>query len=335
MTRTEQEAKIAEILSKKIAHPETSLALARQLWRGAVSGLEFDKANPRSFESWLKERVKSRLVWLGREDYARALVRALWLAPRFAATDFGGARQRDFAQVWTDTARGFLGEIAFQKFLGDRFGVKVRLDARRGALEEFLPSDVKVVDSAGRLRDAKTKISVKTTKFNGRWLDLPGAQFDHSDVFVLVKIGISRLHFSAFLKDISFLRDKLFAWAKDLGELNEEQANELWEETPDFTPIPAYIAGYVKKEGLAMPIHRIGCRKKGRKHERLAIAHGVGLFSLSNVRQHPEVKRIDPKGTLPVVVEPMIELSEAKHFLANSGALEWTEEAWRNLVKKL
>ena len=328
---------VARILLGNIGDVSAVEEIVKQLFRGAVNGLEIDTDDPHSLETWLEQRFKYQLIWLNRNDYARALVRALWLAPRFAATDFGGARQRDFAQIWTDTARGFLGEIAFQRFLDSKLNIKIELDTKRGALEKFLPSDIRVRDSStGQLRDSKEKVSIKTTKFNGRWLDLPGAQYEHSDVFLLVKLGISRLHFSAFLKDISFLRDKLFGLAKDLGELSNAEEQKLWEETPDFTPIPAYIAGYVEKRGLSMPIHQILCRLKGRKYIRISISGGVGLFSLSNVRHHPKALEIDPEGVLRVEIDPIIDsLTESKHFLAHSGALEFGPDAWSRLVKRL
>lgn len=328
----------AQIFSGRIKDASAVGYLTEQLFRGSLNGLEINADDPGSFNTWLEQRFKYQLIWLNRDDYAKALVRALWLAPRFAATDFGGARQRDFAQVWTDTARGFLGEIAFQKFLNSKLNVTIRLDVRRGALEKFLPSDIKVEDgSTGQLRESNVKVSIKTTKFNGRWLDIPGAQFDHSDAFLLVKLGISRLHFSAFLKDISFLKDKLFALAKDMGELSNDQAQKLWKETPDFTPIPAYIAGYIEKQGLTTPIHEIICRVRGWKPKRITISGGVGLFSLSNVRQHPEVAEMDPEvPDLPVEVEPIIKsLTEAKHFLAHSGAMKFGAYAWSDLGKRL
>lgn len=333
----EEGKEVAKILSQKIKDIRTAEELASQLLSGALSGLEVRTEDPSSFKTWLEQRLQYQLTWLDKEDYARALIRALWLAPRFAATDFGGARQRDFAQLWTDTARGFLGEIALQRFLSEKLGFEIELDVRRGNLEEFLPSDIKVRDPrSGQFRAPKKNVSIKTAKFNARWLDLPGAQFEHSDVFVLVKIGISRLHFSAFLKEISFLRDKLFAMARNLGELDNEQANKLWEETPDFIPIPAYVAGYIEKQELQMPVHQINCHVRGRKNRRITITHGVGIFCLRNVRQHPEVMRVDPTGSLPVEVEPIISLlSESKHFLAHSGALKFGAEAWSSLVKSL
>ncbi|MEM1590017.1 MAG: hypothetical protein QXV01_07925 [Candidatus Bathyarchaeia archaeon] len=330
--------RVSDILLSEIGDVGIAEELEQQLLQGALSGLEIPEFLPteKPYEVWLEQRFRFQLIWLDRDDYVRALVRALWLAPKFAATDFGGARQRDFAQVWTDTARGFLGEIALQKFLKEKLNTEVALDVRRGELEEFLPSDIKIKDQTSHgFRPTKIGLSIKTTKFNGRWLDLPGAQFDHSDAFVLVKIGISRMHFSAFLKDISFLRDKLFAVAKHLGELSDNQAEELWKETPNFTSIPAYVAGFIEKRELTMPIHQISCNLKGRKNKRIVISHGVGLFSLSTARTHPDVRKIDPSGTLPIEVEPIIDsLTEGKHFLAHSGALKFGYDAWKELVSR-
>jgi len=81
-------------------------------------------------------------VLLTKEDYLRAALHALSLAPRRAATDYGTSRQRDLAQVWTDAIRGFLGEIAFIKWFKTRFGMEAELDFRKGQIEEFLPSDI-------------------------------------------------------------------------------------------------------------------------------------------------------------------------------------------------
>lgn len=49
----------------------------------------------------------------------------LRLAPKFAATDYGAVRMRDLGQLLTDAIRGFLGELAFTKWLKARFGVSI------------------------------------------------------------------------------------------------------------------------------------------------------------------------------------------------------------------
>ncbi len=325
------ENQISTLLRKQIKNTEVVDFLTERLLRGSINGLELEARHP---HEWLS-RFKYGLVWLNADDYSRALVRALWLAPKFAATDFGTARQRDFAQVWTDTARGFLGEFALKKFLKLKFGIDIHLERRRGQLEKFLRSDIKVRDTkTGKLRDAKRPVSVKTTKFNGKWLDVAGAQLRLSEIFLLVKIGVSRFHFSAFLKDVSFLRDKLFSRARDLGELSEKDAGKLWKETPDFNAIPAYVAGFIEKRGLKLPIDEIQARVAGRTNRRIEVSSGVGLFSLKAVRNHRIVKQLDPDGDLPIAIRPIIKsLSEAKHFLAHSGALKFGPNAWHHFVK--
>lgn len=326
-------SEIKRILREKISDEDSVQMLIAHLLRGAKGSLELDD----SFEDWI-ERFKYQFQWLDKDDYSRALIRALWLAPRFAATDFGSSRQRDMGQVWTDTARGFLGEIALAKFLRERFSVETRLDTKRGDLAEFLPTDIAEMKlPEEEWRAPRLKISIKSTKFNGRWLDLPGAQFEHSDVFVLVKVGILRQHFLAFLKAISFLKDKLFEKAKSLGELDEDDAKELWDEIPEFEPIPTYIAGFINKSGLNLPIHEINIRMVGKfeRTKRLEVSQGIGVFTPENVRSLPEVQEIDPSGGRRIVIVPIIDSLTGQHFFAHSGGLKYGEEEWSRIVEML
>ena len=325
--------RLAEFFKERISDAKSAHAIAVQILRGAQEGLEISSIG---FDAWFENRLKYQFAWLDKDDYSRALVRALWLAPVFAGTDFGSSRQRDMAQVWTDTARGFLGEISVSKFLFEKFGIETALDTRRGKLTEFLPADIVKIKPLYRdWRKPNLRISIKTTKFNGRWLDVPGAQIEHSDVFILVKIGILRHHFLAFLKAISFLKDKLFTRAKNLGELNDNMAEELWNEIPHFDPIPTYIAGYLNKNELNLPVHHIICEKKGRTKIRIAVTQGIGVFSKETLRNHPSIQKFDPEGILRIEIEPIIDSITAAHFLAHSGGLTWGEKEWDRLIKSL
>jgi hypothetical protein len=323
---------VSGLLREQISDKGSVRELAIQLLRGADEGGEVGD----DYDGW-KERFGYQFLWLNRDDYSKALVRALWLAPVFAATDFGRSRQRDMGQVWTDTARGFLGEIALSRLLKEKFSIETKLDTRRGELEEFLPTDIaQIRKPGGDWRRPKLLASIKTTKFNGRWLDLPGAQFEHSDVYVLVKIGILRQHFLAFLKAMSFLRDKLFVSAKALGELTDSDATRLWNEIPEFEPMPAYVAGFLYKDKIKLPISSIEARTVGRNTpNRIEISRGVGLFSEETVRNHPKISALDPTGKLPIVINPIIEALRGAHFLAHSGGLEYGESSWERLAKSL
>jgi len=328
-----QERELTNFFIQRMSDGKSARTLAVQILKGAKGGLEI---NDISFEKWCEDRFKYQFVWLDKDDYSKALVRALWLAPVFAGTDFGSSRQRDMAQVWTDTARGFLGEIAVSRFLYKNFRIETALDTRRGKLTEFLPTDiVRIKFPNDDWRKPNLRISIKTTKFNGRWLDVPGAQIEHSDVFILVKIGVLRHHFLAFLKAISFLKDKLFPKAKNLGELSNDMAKELWNEIPYFDPVPAYVAGYINKKELHLPIHQLICRKKGRSKKRITVTQGIGIFSREILRNHPHVKKLDPDGKLSIEIEPIIKSITTLHFLAHSGGLSWGEKGWQKLIESL
>ena len=331
------ESRCRDILSKRISRSSLIDKLVSDLYRGALNGKELSKGNLESQLKWFENRLKTQLIWIDKDDYTKALVRGLWLAPTFAATDYGGSRQRDFAQVWTDTARGFMGEIALQKFFKKISNVEVGLDLMKGSIDKFLPSDIKVKDAdTNILREPKRLVSIKTTKFNGRWLDLPGAQFDHSDIFILVKLGISRFHFSGYLKDSGFLKDNLLKKAKNLHELDQESIEKLLKDTPSFSEIPAYITGFLEKKGLNLPIHEFNCRKRGRTNIRITIDQGIGLFSRSILRENSKILAIDPSCKLPFEIEPIISaLTDSKHFLANSGALSFGEDKWKKLAESL
>ena len=279
-------------------------------------------------------------VVLDEDDYLKAAVYGLNLAPKLAGTDYGTARQRDLGQLWTDVIRGFLGEIAVAKWLKERFGITAELDYRLGPLEEFLPSDIKSV--AGR--EPRLRVSIKTTKLSGLWLDVPGAQIEHSDVFILVRVGVTREHFVAFLKKISVIRDKLMREAVERGLVKREEIEQIWDSIPEFTAVPAYIAGFLDKTEI-----------QDRLRDRTAVIEADGDVKIRKVVinkflgfWHPgeAIYEKKLKGLLrergrPVKDEMSIEFegigdfSKTLHFIASSGVLKKRKEDWEKLVERL
>ncbi|MEM2002781.1 MAG: hypothetical protein QXT77_09070, partial [Candidatus Methanomethylicaceae archaeon] len=303
-----------------------------------------------SVSEWVKNLSFSSVL-LTKEDYLRAALHALSLAPRIAATDYGTSRQRDLAQVWTDAIRGFLGEIAFIKWLKTRFGMEAELDFRKGQLEEFLPSDITKIAVFGEpWRKPKLRISIKTTKLQGMWLDIPYAQLEHSDIFVLVRVGVSRSHFIAFLKEISVIRDKIFRMAKELGMHFEE--DELWSAVPDFTDIPAFVVGFfdksehpnIERDRTAVLIAdgRISSSRKGTV--KLSLNKFMGWWNPSNPACKQRVAdALRKRGvSIPedlnkfeVELEGIGTPSETLHFFVSSGILKCGEESWRSILTRL
>jgi hypothetical protein len=311
-----------------------------EICNGAVRGLDISDFN--SMKEWA-EWLSFASAVLDETDYLRATIYAVSLAPKLAGTDYGTARQRDLGQLWTDAIRGFLGEIALAKWLNQRFGIKVSLCYRKGDLEEFLPSDIKEVNG----RPPNLNVSIKTTKLGGIWLDVPYKQIEHSDVFVLVRVGVGREHFVAFLKSISVIRDKILKKGLDLGIVSENEYEDILNEIPDFEKIPAYIAGFLDKREFRDQLEKDLVLTadgviKGRKSRKMVVNKFLGFW-------HPEEERYKKAllekymkahpGASPDVVkiefEGIGDFSKTLHFVASSGVLKRKKHEWSSLVEHL
>ncbi|MFP3320107.1 MAG: hypothetical protein RXO24_06060 [Acidilobus sp.] len=307
------------------------------LCEGAVRGLDVDQLG--GLDKWIDWLNWSSVV-LDENDYLKVALHALRLAPTLRGTDYGTARQRDLGQLWTDAIRGFLGEIAFAKWLREKYGLAVELDYSRGSLEEHLPSDIKSVNG----RQPGIKISIKTTKLNGIWLDVPGAQIEHSDVYVLVRVGVTREHLIAFFKKISVIRDKLMQIARERGLLSEEELREIWNAVPDFSPLPAYVAGFLDKSEISEHIkneHSIIEADGTVKVSKIVINKYMGYWHsgediyAKNLREYLKRKGKSIKDNMKIEFEGIGEFSRAPHFIASSGLLKKRKEDWDSIVARL
>ncbi len=307
------------------------------LCEGAVRGRDIESFS--SIDEWI-EWLSWSTVLLDENDYLLAAVHALDLAPRLAGTDYGTSRQRDLGQLWTDTIRGFLGEIAFVKWLKLRFGIEAELDYRKGPLTEFLPSDVKTVSG----RTPNLNISIKTTKPRGIWLDIPYKQIEHSDIFILVRVGVTRKHFLAFLKKISAIKDKIIRKALEIGIVSDEEVESIWDTIPEFTNIPAYVAGFfdkreygdhIKKRDSLFIVDGEMKRKKfvinkfaGYWHPKQDAYRRKVIELLRNQGNHvPENIKFEFEG--------IGDFSSTLHFIVSSGVLKRRREEWELLIKEL
>lgn len=328
--------KISNCIDKKEL-PEAFRGFEEELCRGAIRGLDMHHFS--GYDEWIRW-----LNWasasLNENDYLKAALYGLSLAPKIAGTDYGTSRQRDLGQLWTDTIRGFLGEIAFAKWLKEKFGVTVGLDYKQGSLEEFLPSDIKSVNG----REPKLKISIKTTKLGGIWLDIPGAQIEHSDVFVLVHVGVTREHFIAFLKKISVIRDKLMKEALERGLLEKEELEEIWDAVPEFTSVPAYVAGFLDKSDYADKLkdrYSVIEADGEVKTKRVIINKYLGFWHPEDAEYEKIVRNLlkskgkNVKDYMKIEFEGIGNFSKTLHFIASSGVLKKKKEDWEKLLCKL
>jgi len=300
---------------------------AEVIVKKAEAGQEFTDES--DLENWLHNRFFPNIVSIDETGYAKMCIDALKILKSTAATDYGSSRQRDLGQLWGDMTRGYLAEYAFILFLQKNWGIKAELGHERGNLKDYLPSDIhKIQKDSGPLRDPKIKIGIKGTKWNGIWFDIPGAQFSHSDIHILVKVGTSRDHLFAYFKHISVFKDKILKKGMEIGAINQKEADFLFDSLPLFQPIPAYIAGFVVKNKEYNDLDYTG--KKGRIH--------YNIESWNGERRSEDLQRIKEKEQLPangkVQFEGIRDFSHENGYLFNAGNLMWKREDWEKFVIK-
>lgn len=290
--------------------------------------IEGGESSASDLAKWYSERFEPNLVSIDEAGYSEMCINALKILKTTAATDYGSSRQRDMGQLWADMTRGYLGEYAFKIFLEKRFQTQVELGHQKGDLQEFLPTDIhSIVRPNGKKEKLNKTVSIKTSKWNGIWLDIPNAQFNHSDYHVFVKIGADRDHLFSFFKQLSVFKDKILKRGEEIGSLTKEQSIEIFDSIPSFTPIPAYICGFAKKSDSFNPLSYSG--KKGRKN--FTITGWCGPISSTDLSEIKNRESILGK----VSFSGIGEFSHDSGYLFNTGNLHWMQSDWENLTKSL
>lgn len=292
----------------------------------AIAGGETDEF---SLEEWFEERFRPNCVFIDEEAYAKMCVDALKIVSSTAATDYGSSRQRDLGQLWADMTRGYLGEYAVKIFLEKRWGIQSELGHELGELDDFLPTDIHRVKLPDEQvwRQPRLNIGIKTTKWNGIWFDIPGDQFNHSDVHILVKVGTGQDHLFAFFKSLSVFRDKVLKRGQEVGVLSPEEVESLYNSLPSFRPIPAYICGFVQRDGSYETLSYKG--KLGRKN--YTITEWNGPINPG------DLDRIKAENNVPgkIQFQSIGSFAHERGYLFNTGNLKWKSEDWERIVERL
>ena len=277
---------------------------------------------------WFEERFKPNIVFIDEVGYTKMCVDALKILHRTAATDYGSSRQRDLGQLWADMTRGYLGEYAFQLFLNQRFGLESQLGHNIGTLEEYLHQDIHAVRKAHEdFRLPKQSVSIKTSKWNGIWLDIPGEQFQHSDLHVFIKVGTGRDHLFAFFKSISVFKDKILSKGQSVGAITAQESAEIYDGLPSFTAIPAYICGFVKRDIPYDDLPYTG--KKGRRNFTITGWRGrIQQGDMDRIKNNEDISG-------SVKFEGIGEFSHENGYLFNTGNLLWSDTHWQSLANSL
>lgn len=282
------------------------------------------------FHSWREKRLLPNLVELTKDDYLLASISALKTYGNIAGTDYGSSRQRDKMQMWSDMTRGYLGEIAVQKKIENDFNISTKLEHDKGDIKDFLASDLPKIKKRGEdFRDNKIKVSIKTTKWNGIWLDCPGNQYSHSDVFVLVKVNTGTEHLMSFLKESNFFKDNLLVEGIKKNVITEKQKDEILNKISDFKDIGlfAYIAGFhIRSDDTTMKYKG----KKGRKNFKIISAKGYLDDNFENKVRKENNLPLDSK----IEFVQIGEFTSTNKFIINVGNLSYKQEDWKDLIEK-
>lgn len=318
--------KTIRLIQEKIgvSHDDASKIVVKAVAGGEIN----DAVTP---EEWFDKRFLPNCVSVDETGYTKMCVDALKIIGTTAATDYGGSRQRDLGQLWADMTRGYLGEYAFMLFLKDKWGIEADLGHEKGELQQYLPMDIHKIrrKSSGEFHEPKINIGLKATKWNGIWLDIPGDQFNHSDIHVLIKVGAGRDHLIAFFKKISVFKDKVLERGKEVGSLSTDEADSLFDNLPTFSPIPAYICGFVRKSNNYQELPYKG--KKGRLHYNIHTWNGpINPGDLDEIK-----KREDLSDRGKVAFSGIGKFAHDKGYLFNTGSLLWQEKDWKEICDNL
>lgn len=286
------------------------------------------ESDPNGFLSFLQN---NGLV-LTENDYLRAAVVGLSLVHRLKSTHYGTSQQRDFGQKWVNLIAGLLGEIAFTKIVSLKtHGRIVPLpDASKLELEEALSGDIKeLLINGTEKKPPKKSVSIKTTKLNGYWLDIPYAQIKRSGLFVLVKVGVDQNSLFEFFsrqkvwrhllnKYKDLIQNELFA--SEHKEVSD--AEKLIEEAGGPIVYLAVVSGWQKGEELDKTFKAMKYRKT-RKY--LSVFEGLGIITTGKGLSSKDIHLNSPedqKEDLKVKFKPIEEFSSSAHTLCSIGCLK-------------
>jgi hypothetical protein len=192
-------------------------------------------------DAWKAAR-NSNTVLLTKDDYASCLDFALAQHFRkYATSDFGSGRQREFGQKVTNWVKGQLGEVAVKKLFKDKFNCDIELDFELH--DDIVPQDIIAVVKNGASRPPRIGVGVKSSKPKNVYLVLGENEIvreeRRSDVYIFCRPDIPDDHLLRITKKavIGVIEHKPhFPKYRDL--------------MPDFLDIPCEVVGWCTYEDL-------------------------------------------------------------------------------------
>lgn len=303
---------------------DTGLKFIQKAYEASV----FSSTSDAQLLEWYENRFKPNLFLLDENEYTIAAIQSLRIQFLIAGTDFGTSRQRDMGQKWSDTIRGYLGELGVKQVLKRKFNLEISLGHDPGNLEDYLPTDIHQVKKTSEsiYRNPNINVSIKTTKSNGIWLDIPGEQFTHSDVYILALIGVEVNHLFSFFKHISVFKDKVLKRGLDNNCINEIEANQIYDKVPSFHKVYGYIPGIITSDTNIDRYTYEG--KKGRTN--YTITNWSGKYErnyLDEIKREQSVNNVKFAG--------IGEFTQSNRHIFGLKSLRYSEKDWQEKLVNL
>lgn len=323
------ESLVTDIILNK--YPDMDESIAKSFANKANLTSELDTQNAttiehveEAFQDWFDNRFSPFVFKIEEHDYLDCSIQALKVQFLLAGTDYGTSRQRDLGQKWSDTIRGYLGEYGVKQVFKNLFDTDISLGHEAGTLSEYIDSDIQSIKFSGEeARKPKLNISIKTTKSNGVWLDIPGDQFSHSDIYILSKIGVGTDHLFSFFKHISVFKDKILKCGFDGGCISKEEANDIYDKIPSFKPVYGYISGFIESSGRTGTYTYSG--KKGRKN--FKIINYCGKYEseyLLDIKEVEQANKVEFVG--------IGSFSQSNRYIFGMKSLRFSREEWESYL---
>lgn len=327
MSKASDELKIKEFVKNYILneYPDLDSDTAIQFVSKSYESGIITTVDDINLIEWFEKRFKPYLFILDENEYTQAAIQALRIQFGIQGTDFGSSRQRDMGQKWTDTIRGYLGELGFKQVMKNKFNLDINLGHAPGKLEDYLPLDIHGIreNTEEEYRKPNINISIKTIKSNGIWLDIPGNQFAHSDIHLSCSIGIDVDHLFSFFKHLSVFQDKILKKGLDLKIINQNEADEIYNKVPSFKKVYGYIPGFVTNTTYANSYSYDG--KKGRKNYR--ITNWTGKYETSYldvIKRDMDASKVEFAG--------IGEFTQSSRHLFGLKSLKYSDMDWKNEI---
>jgi len=194
-------------------------------------------------DEWARLK-KNRTVILTMNEYETCFELAIKMAYSSTGHHGTGIRgTRSEMQTADDWILGILAEHALQKFLQERFNIRIELDTEAHP-DHITPQDIVSVGDVDNNRQPRINVAVKASKFKSCFIVVPEIEYVNpnrkSDIYIFVRVNLPSDHLFRILRDHSFF--------KKVKEFLER--DNRFRKIDEMKEIPVWICGYSKADDL-------------------------------------------------------------------------------------